>query len=294
LVIGAPRRANDVAYTWTPWLPRRLRAAAWPWARRAPTEGRKETPAVGDLTAGALSRRSIRCGREGEPRRSNRLMRKHCVDNHRRLKFRRCDIFAKVRFSRRGGMSVRSALDASRMMRASRRGRGFRGRLDGLGGYAGLGRWYVRRDRRKRRGCCRVDDCRWWLRAVRQEVGIQRDQAERKHCPDHQEVFQDQHHCPSSRKRRGFLFSRATHLRGSFAAVWRYRNGSFSRLREEIGGRGFFNASADRRCREQPGTGNLANENPPEISPGGPTLTAPSLPPVHPRSEARARTTPAI
>jgi hypothetical protein len=34
-------------------------------------------------------------------------------------------------------------------------------------------------------------------------VGIQRDQAERQHCPDHQEVFQDQHHCPSSRKRRG-------------------------------------------------------------------------------------------
>jgi hypothetical protein len=54
---------------------------------------------VGDLTAGALSRRSIRRGREGEPRRTNRLMREHCVDNYRRLKFRRCDIFAKVRFS---------------------------------------------------------------------------------------------------------------------------------------------------------------------------------------------------
>jgi hypothetical protein len=166
--------------------------------REGPTaEGRKETPAVGDLTAGALSRRSIRRGREGEPRRSNRLMRKHCVDNHRRLKFRRCDIFAKVRFSRRGGMSVRSALDAGGMMRTPRRGRGFRGRLDGLGGYAGLGRWHVRRDRRKRRGCRRMYDCRWWLRAVRQEVGIQRDQAERQRCPDHQEVFQDQHHCPS-------------------------------------------------------------------------------------------------
>jgi hypothetical protein len=140
-------------------------------------------------------------------------------------------------------MSVRAALDAGGMMRTPRRGRGFRGRLDGLdglGGYAGLGRWYVRRDRRKRRGCCRMYDCRWWLRAVRQEVGIQRDQAERKHCPDHQEVFQDQHHCPSSREAAAFLFSRATHLRGSFAAVWRYRNGSFSRLREETGGGGFF------------------------------------------------------
>ncbi len=293
MVIGARRRANDVAYTWTPWLPQRLRAAAWPWARRAPAEGRKETPAVGDLTAGALSRRSIRCGREGEPRRSNRLMRKHYVDNHRRLKFRRCDIFAKVRFSRRGGTSVRSALDPSGMMRAPRRGRGFRGRLDGLGSYGGLGRWYVRRDRRKRRGCCRMYDCRWWLRAVRQEVGIQRDQAERKHCPDHQEVFQDQHHCPRAASATAFLFSRATHRRGSFAAVWRYRNGSFSRLRDEIGG-GFVNSSADRRCRVQSGTGNPANENPPEISPGGPTLTAPSLPPVHPRSEARSRTTSSI
>jgi hypothetical protein len=68
--------------------------------REGPTaEGRKETPAVGDLTAGALSRRSIRRGREGEPRQANRLMRKHCVDNYRGLKFPRCDIFAKVRFS---------------------------------------------------------------------------------------------------------------------------------------------------------------------------------------------------
>jgi hypothetical protein len=192
-------------------------------------------------------------------------------------------------------MSVRSALDAGGMMRAPRRGRGFRGLLDGLGGHAGLGRWHVRRDRRKRRGCCRTYGCRWWLRAVRQEVGIQRDQAERKHCPDHQEVFQDQHHCPpGAASAAAFLFSRATHLRGSFAAVWRYRNGSFSRLWEGTGGGGFFNASTDRRCRVQPGTGNLANENPPEISPGGPTLTAPSLPPVHPRSEARSRTTSCI
>jgi hypothetical protein len=126
------------------------------------------------------------------------------------------------------------------MMRAPRRGRGFCGRLDGLGGYAGLGRWYVRRDRRKRRGCCRMEDCRWWLRAVRQEVGIQRDQAERKHCPDHQEVFQDQHHCPRAARAAAFPLSRATHLRGSFAAVWRYRNSLFSRLREEIGGGGLF------------------------------------------------------
>src|SRR5262249_52319610 len=33
---------------------------------------------------------------------------------------------------------------------------------------------------------------------------------------------------------------------------------------------------------------NLQNENPPRISPGGPTSLAPSLPPVHPRSEAWA------
>jgi hypothetical protein len=191
-------------------------------------------------------------------------------------------------------MSVRSALDPGGMMRTARRGRGFRGRLDGLGSYGGLGRWYVRRDCRKRRGCCRMYDCRWWLRAVRQEVGIQRDQAEREHCPDQQEVFQDQHHCPPrAASAAAFLFSRATHLRGSFAAVWRHRNGLFSRLREELGG-DFVNSSADRRCRAQPGTGNPANENPPEISPGGPTLTAPSLPPVHPRSEARSRTTPSI
>src|SRR5215831_909110 len=35
---------------------------------------------------------------------------------------------------------------------------------------------------------------------------------------------------------------------------------------------------------------NLQNENPPGISPGGPTSLAPSLPPVHPRSEAWSRT----
>jgi hypothetical protein len=176
-------------------------------------------------------------------------MRKRYVDNHRRLKFRRCDIFAKVRFSRRGGMSVRSALDAGGMMRTARRGRGFRGRrrLDGLGGHAGLGRWHVRRDRRKRRGCCRADDCRWWLRAVRQEVGIQRDQAERKHCPDHQEVFQDQHHYPlgplaPQAPRHSYLVAPpigGVHLPpyGGTGAAY------FPGLREEIGGGGSFSSS---------------------------------------------------
>ena len=143
-------------------------------------------------------------------------------------------------FFRRGGMSVRSALGPGGMMRAPRRGRGFCGRLDGLGGYPGLGRWYVWRDCRKRRGCCRMYDCRRRLRAVRQEVGIERDQAEREHCPDHQEVFQDQHHCPLSRRPRGTLLSRATYLWGSFAAVCGYRNGLFSRLQEGTGGGSFF------------------------------------------------------
>ena len=177
---------------------------------------------------------------------------------------------------------MRSALGASGMMRAPRRGRRFRGRLDGLGGYGGLGRWHVWRDRAKRRGCCGMYDCRRRLRAVRQEVGIQRDQAEREHCPDHQEVFQDQHHCPSSRMPRGIPVSRASHLRGSFAAVCGYRTGLFSRSQKGTGGG---------QLQFERGRGNLINENPPRISPGGPTLIAPSLPPVHPRSEARSRTT---
>jgi hypothetical protein len=181
---------------------------------------------------------------------------------------------------------VRSALGASGMMRAPRRGRRFRGRLDGLGGHGGLGRWYVWRDRGKRRGSCGMYDCCRRLRPVRQEVGIQSDQAKREHCPDHQEVFQDQHHCPSSRMPRGIPVSRASHLRGSFAAVYRYRTGLFSRSQEGTGGAPFSNSGARGRCRRQ-----LANENPPRISPGGPTLIAPSLPPVHPRSEARSRTT---
>src|SRR5262249_506813 len=37
------------------------------WRGARPPRGPKETPAVGDLTAGALSRRSIRHGHEGEP-----------------------------------------------------------------------------------------------------------------------------------------------------------------------------------------------------------------------------------
>jgi hypothetical protein len=45
-------------------------------------------------------------------------------------------------------------------------------------------------------------DRRWCLRAIRQEVGVERDKAEREHRPDHQEVFQDQHHSPSSGERR--------------------------------------------------------------------------------------------
>ena len=100
--------------------------------------------------------------------------------------------------------SVRSALDARGMMGAPGGRRGFRGRrLGGFRGYIGIGRWHVRRDRRERRGRWGMYDRRRRLRAVRQEVGIERDQAEREYRPDHQEVFQDQHHSPSSRERRG-------------------------------------------------------------------------------------------
>src|SRR5215475_7875341 len=112
--------------------------------------GQKEAPAVGDLTAGALSRRSIRHGPEGEPWRPKRLMRARSGSNRRRLKFQRCDISAKVSSRRLAEASVRSALDAGGVMRAPRGRRGFCGRrLGGLHGDVGIGRWYVRRNGRK-------------------------------------------------------------------------------------------------------------------------------------------------
>jgi hypothetical protein len=127
-----------------------------------------------------------------------------CGGNRRRLKFWRCDISAKVSTRRSAGASVRSALGASRVMRAPRGRRGFRGRrLGGFRDYVGIGRWHVRRDGWKRRGCWGMYDRRWCLRAIRQEVGVERDKAEREHRPDHQEVFQDQHHSPASHAARG-------------------------------------------------------------------------------------------
>jgi hypothetical protein len=125
-------------------------------------------------------------------------MRARSGGNRRRLKFWRCDISAKVSTRRSAGASVRSALGASRVMRAPRGRRGFRGRrLGGFRDYVGIGRWHLRRDGWKRRGCCGMYDRRWCLRAIRQEVGVERDKAEREHRPNHQEVFQDQHHSPS-------------------------------------------------------------------------------------------------
>src|SRR5262249_56918001 len=54
--------------------------------------------------------------------------------------------------------------------------------------------------------------------------------------------------------------------------------------REPAGGSS--NSSGHGRGGGQPGMGNRTNENPPRISPGGPTLIPPSLPPGHPRAEA--------
>src|SRR5262249_17711331 len=168
--------------------------AGWSTGARKPIEwrggrrfvGQKEAPAVGDLTAGALSRRSIRHGHEGEPWRPRRLMRARFGGNRRRLKFWPCDISAKVSSRRSAGASVRSALDAGGVVRAPRRRRGFRGRrLGGLHGDVGIGRWHVRRDGRKRRGCWGMYDRRWYLRAIRQEMGVERNKAEREHRPDH-------------------------------------------------------------------------------------------------------------
>src|SRR6516165_3367 len=80
-------------------------------------------------------------------------------------------------------------------------------------------------------------------------------------------------------------FSRARGPWGSRAAVCRYQDGLLSRVKEEVCGAAFPNTSAAARLGPT-----LQNENPPGISPGGPTPIAPSLPPVHPRSEARSRT----
>src|SRR5262249_47758516 len=78
--------------------------------------------------------------------------------------------------------------------------------------------------------------------------------------------------------------SRARCLRGSFAAVCRSRDAPISRAREEVGAA--FPGGGE-AARVGP---TLKNKTPPGISPGGPTSLTPSLPPVHPRSEARSRT----
>src|ERR1700757_4682961 len=72
---------------------------------------------------------------------------------------------------------------------------------------------------------------RWAFSAIRPSVSA---------APTTRKYFKINIIAPRAANAAAFLFSRATHLRGSFAAVWRYRNGSFSRLREEIGGGGFF------------------------------------------------------
>jgi hypothetical protein len=55
----------------------------------------KEAPAVGDLTAGVLSRRSIATAMRVN-RDSQKLMRERPAHNYRRFKFFRCDISAKA------------------------------------------------------------------------------------------------------------------------------------------------------------------------------------------------------
>src|SRR5262249_37585848 len=66
----------------------------WRGGRRS--VGQKEVPAVGDLTAGALSRRSIRHGHEGEPWRPKRLMRAFRRQSSTPEILAVCDISAKV------------------------------------------------------------------------------------------------------------------------------------------------------------------------------------------------------
>src|SRR5262249_21142641 len=79
--------------------------------------------------------------------------------------------------------------------------------------------------------------------------------------------------------------SRARCLRGSFAAVCRYRDGSFSRAKDEV--RAPFPGASE----APPPPPHPKKKPPPGFSPGGPPSLAPSLPPVHPRSEAWSRTT---
>src|SRR5262252_4707118 len=108
-------------------------------------------------------------------------MRERSGGNRRRRKFRQCDISAKVKPLPIGQASVRSALDARGMMGASGGRGGFRGRrLGGFRGYTGIGRWHIRRGGRKRRGRWGMNHRRWCLRAVGQEVSIERDQAKRE------------------------------------------------------------------------------------------------------------------
>jgi hypothetical protein len=144
-------------------------------------------------------------------------------------------------------------------MRAPSGRRGFRGRrLGRLRGYAGIGRWYVRRDRRKRRGCWRMYDRRRCGRAIRQEVSIERDKAEREHRPDHQEVLQDQHHPPRAASTAASQLSRARGPWGSFVAVCGYHDRLFPASKANMA---FADASAD----GSPLRPSLENENPPGI-----------------------------
>src|SRR5262245_21049413 len=98
-------------------------------AQGDPAQPKKEAPAVGDMTAGALSLTGAFVTAMRAPAKANARARRR---QSARLKFWRCDISAeeRVRSGRQGG-SVRAAVGASRALRMTRWS-GLLGRRNGL------------------------------------------------------------------------------------------------------------------------------------------------------------------
>src|SRR6516165_4515667 len=215
-------------------------------------------------------------------------MRERSGGNRRRRKFRQCDISAKVSLYRSAGRQcdrrwTRAECWERRAGDADFAGGGWEGSAATLVSAAGtfgatVGSDAVVGECITAAGAFEPSGRRWALSAIRPSVST---------APTTKKYFKISIVPPRAASAAASRFSRARGPWGSRAAVCRYQDGLFSRVKGGGAGRPF--PTRPRR----PALGlTLQNENPPGISPGGPTPITSSLPPVHPRSEARSRTTP--